>query len=77
MNSNFETEFISEAIRTTPFADAPAKDFFAEWCKLNTSIVPESIPREEWEKRKGQEILEKNDEGMQTLFSRKTFTSGK
>lgn len=60
--------FIPQTIEKTPFADTPAQKFFIEWCRINDSIVPEFISREDWEKRGIQGILKKNDQGKQTLF---------
>ncbi len=68
MDNSFETSFIPQTIDRTPFADTPAQNFFTEWCRINDSIVPEFVSREEWQKRGVQGILEKNDQGKQTLF---------
>lgn len=68
MDNSFETNFIPQTIEKTPFADTPARNFFGEWCRLNDSIAPQFISREKWEQRGIQGILEKNDQGKQTLF---------
>jgi tetratricopeptide (TPR) repeat protein len=68
MNNSFETSFISETVEKTPFANTPAQNFFGEWCRINDSIIPIFISREDWEKRGNQVKLEKNDQGKQTLF---------
>jgi len=68
MENSFETNFIPQAVEKTPFADTLAQDFFAQWCKINDSIVPRFIDRDEWEQRGMQGILEKNDDGKQSLF---------
>jgi len=68
MKNSFETNFIPQAVEKTPFADRPAQDFFALWCEINDSIVPRFIDRDEWEQRGTQGILEKNDDGEQSLF---------
>jgi tetratricopeptide (TPR) repeat protein len=68
MENNFDTSFINETVEKTPFTDSPAQNFFKEWCKINDSITPQFIDREEWEQRGVQGILEKNDQGKQTLF---------
>ena len=68
MSNSFETSFISQAVEKTPFVDEPSQKFFAEWCEINDSIVPEFVPREEWQERGVLGILEKNDKGKQTLF---------
>jgi tetratricopeptide (TPR) repeat protein len=68
MKNSFETSFISQTVEKTPFADTPAQNFFTEWCRINDSIVPEFVSREDWEQRGVQGILEKNDQGKQTLF---------
>lgn len=67
MVNKFRTEFIGEAVEKKPFADLPAQQFFGEWCRINDSIVPSFIPREEWAARTTG-ILEKNEDGKQTLF---------
>jgi tetratricopeptide (TPR) repeat protein len=68
MNNSFETSFIPQTVEKTPFADTPAQIFFGEWCKINDSIIPQFIPREDWKTRSIKGILEKNDQGKQTLF---------
>jgi hypothetical protein len=68
LEREFETNFIRQTVEKTPFADTPAQNFFAEWCRINDSIVPQFIDREAWENRGVQGILEKNDENKQTLF---------
>jgi len=68
MKNSFETNFIPQTVEKTPFADRPAQDFFAEWCKINDSIVPRFINRDEWEQRGTLGILEKNEDGKQSLF---------
>jgi len=68
MSNSFETSFISQTVEETPFVDEPSQKFFAEWCKINDSIVPKFIPREDWQERGVLGILEKNDKGKQTLF---------
>gem|GEM_PF-352562 len=50
-----------------PFESSSARLFFAEWCSVNDSIVPEFIEREDWEKREGG-ILEKREGEKQTLY---------
>jgi len=68
MKNSFETNFIPQAVEKTPFADTPAQNFFAHWWEINDSIVPQFIDRDEWEQRGMQGILEKNDDGKQSLF---------
>jgi len=68
MGNSFETNFIRQAVDQTPFAGTPAQNFFAEWCKINDSIVPQFIDRDKWEKRDKLGILEKNEDGKQSLF---------
>ncbi|MBL7058293.1 hypothetical protein ISS03_03055 [Patescibacteria group bacterium] len=68
MINPFETNFIPQTVEKKPFADAPAQKFFGEWCRINDSIIPQFISREEWKQRGVQGILEKNSQGKQTLF---------
>jgi len=68
MENSFDTKFIDESVRKTPFADTPAREFFAHWCKINDSIVPVFIDRDEWKHRRTLGILEKHEDGTQTLF---------
>ena len=68
MENSFETNFIPQVIEKTPFADTPAQNVFTEWCRINDSIIPQFISREEWQQRGMQGILKKNDQGKQTLF---------
>jgi len=68
MGSSFKTDFVNQTVEKTPFTTTPAKDFFAKWCEINDSIVPQFISREEWEQRGILGILEKNDQQKQTLF---------
>jgi len=68
MGKSFKTNFIPQAVEKTPFADRPARDFFAHWCEINDSIVPRFIDRDKWEQRGTLGILEKNEDGKQSLF---------
>ena len=68
MVNSFETNFIPQTVEKTPFADKPAQNFFGEWCRINDSIIPQFISREDWEQIGMQGILKKNDQGKQTLF---------
>jgi len=68
MGNSFKTNFIPQTVEKTPFADRPARDFFAHWCEINDSIVPRFIDRDKWEKRRTLGILEKNEDGKQSLF---------
>jgi tetratricopeptide (TPR) repeat protein len=68
MNKSFETTFITQTFEKKPFEATPAQNFFTKWCEINDSIVPKFISREDWQQRGIQSILEKNDQGKQTLF---------
>ncbi|HEC93996.1 MAG TPA: hypothetical protein ENI56_01315, partial [Candidatus Kaiserbacteria bacterium] len=68
MPKSFETNFISETKEKIPFADIPAQNFFSKWCQINDSIIPQFIPREEWQKRGTQGMLEKDTREKRTLF---------
>ena len=69
MVNSFETNFIPQTVEKTPFADTPAQNFFEEWCRINDSIIPQFISREDWEQRGIQGILEKNNQGKQLRSS--------
>jgi len=68
MENSFETNFIPQTVEKSPFADTPAQNFFAEWCRINDSITPEFISRKDWQQKGVLGILEKNDSGKQTIF---------
>jgi len=68
MKNSFETNFIPQTVEKTPFAETPAQNFFAHWCEINDSIVPRFIDRDKWEQRGTLGILEKNEDGKQSLF---------
>ena len=51
-----------------PFENPAVRSFFYEWCKVNDSIRPRIISREEWEQKSVSGLLEKRPDGMQDLF---------
>jgi tetratricopeptide (TPR) repeat protein len=60
---------IKPAIEKQPFQDEPTRQFFSKWCEVNDSIVPKYVSREEWEDRKKDGLLQKQNEGKkQDLF---------
>lgn len=65
MSLNFE---IKPIINQESFEDPSAQSFFSEWCKINDSIEPVFVKREEWEKRRKESILEKNSRGKNNLY---------
>lgn len=59
-----QTEFsVKPAIEQTPFQETPTQQFFSKWCEVNDSIEPKYLPREEWEKRKKDGLLQKQEKG--------------
>ncbi len=68
MINNFETNFISETKEKTKFSDAAVQSFFTEYCRVNDSITPKFISREDWQQRDIHRILEKSNNNEQTLF---------
>jgi len=63
--SKFE---IRPIIEQKPFENPAVQSFFSRWCKINDSIEPQTISRDDWEKRGIEGILEKRPDGKQTLF---------
>lgn len=51
-----------------PFESEAVGSFFAKWCEINDSIVPQIVTREEWEQKSSDGILEKRPDGKQSLF---------
>jgi hypothetical protein len=66
MVNSFETNFIPQAVEKTPFANTPAQNFFGKWCRINDSIIPHFISREEWEQRGIRGIPEKSIVNIET-----------
>lgn len=59
---------IQPTVEQKPFENPAVQSFFTEWCKINDSIQPQVVPREQWDTRGMQGILEKRPDGNQTLF---------
>lgn len=59
---------IQPVIEQRPFENPAVQSFFTEWCKINDSIQPQMVGRDEWEKRGIKGILEKRPDGKQALF---------
>jgi len=59
---------IQPSIEQKPFESPAVQSFFAKWCEINDSIQPQTIDRDEWEKRGIEGVLEKRPDGKQTLF---------
>ena len=59
---------IRPVIEQKPFEHPAVQSFFFEWCKINDSIEPQMLSRDDWEKRSVKGVLEKRPDGKQTLF---------
>lgn len=60
---------IQPTIEQKPFESPAVQSFFTKWCEINDSIVPELIPREEWEQKASTvRLLQKREDGKQTLY---------
>ena len=59
---------IQSIIEQKPFQSPQVQAFFSEWCKVNDSIEPQMLSRDEWEQKRTQGILEENPDEKQTLF---------
>ncbi len=51
-----------------PFENPTVRSFFDAWCKVNDSIRPQIIPREEWEQKSAGGLLQPRPDGMQNLL---------
>lgn len=51
-----------------PFKNPAVRSFFAKWCEINDSIEPRVVPREEWEEKREDGLLEKRTDGKQSLY---------
>jgi len=51
-----------------PFENPAAQSFFGEWCRINDSIRPEILTREEWEEKSKSGLLQKRPDGKQDLL---------
>lgn len=68
MEKKFDTKFIPSAIEKEPFSETPARKFFFEWCRINDSIQPQFLRREDWEKKKANGILGDETNGRKKLI---------
>jgi len=59
---------IQPTVEQKPFEHPAVQSFFTKWCEINDSIQPQVVPREQWDTRGMQGILEKRPDGKQTLF---------
>ena len=60
---------VKRIVEQTPLRDGASKSFFAKWCEINDSIVPQIASRQYWEQHvKDQGILRKNPDRTLTLF---------
>lgn len=75
-SENFDPRFIHKTIEKQPFAESfaqklfsgsPAQKFFAKWCEINDSIIPQFVSREVWVEKGKSGFLEKNDQGKNVL----------
>ena len=63
--SGFE---IKPTMEQKPFETPAVQNFFSEWCRINDSIEPSFVTRDEWESRGMKGISEKRADGKQTLY---------
>jgi len=68
MLNTFTSDFIKESVEGNVFPNEHAQSFFIERCRINDSILPRFIDREEWHKRNNQDVLEANDSGGWDLY---------
>src|SRR5258706_486316 len=61
----YETKKVTEQ---TPLKDPATQTFFKKWCEINDSITPQFITRDAWDQRKGQPLLEPNQQGKKSLY---------
>ncbi len=59
---------LGSIIEQTPFESITAQSFFARWCQINDSIIPQMVDRKTWEQRGMKGMLEKRPDGKQTLY---------
>jgi len=60
---------IKQVIRQTPFEIPTFQFFLKNWCRMNDSIVPKIVNRNEWEEYKNsKQILARRKNGKHTLY---------
>ncbi len=59
---------IQSTIEQRPFENPAVQSFFTKWCEINNSIVPEVVDREMWEQKVLTSLLQKREDGKQTLY---------
>jgi tetratricopeptide (TPR) repeat protein len=59
---------LQPTIEQHPFQDVSLQSFFAEWCRINDSITPQYIDRQQWEEKRMKGILEDQTKGKKILF---------
>ncbi len=65
MDNLTETSRFNIKIEAKYFEQPAIQTFFAKWCEINDSIVPQFVDRAEWSKK---DFLRPNVEGGNTLF---------
>lgn len=68
MKTTFDIHTISKTIEQSPLNDLASQELFAEWCQINDSILPQFLPRKEWEKLDEKEILQQKKEKLLLLL---------
>lgn len=68
MKTIFDIHTISETIEQSPLSDLASQELFAEWCQINDSILPQFLPRKEWEKLHKKQILQQQKEKLLLLL---------
>lgn len=59
MKTTFNTHTLSETIEQSPLSDLASQELFVDWCQINDSILPQFLPRKQWEKLDEKQILQK------------------
>lgn len=68
MKTTFDIHTISESIGQSPLSNFLNQELFAEWCQINDSILPQFLPRKEWEKLDEKQILQQKKEKLLLLL---------
>ncbi len=58
---------IQSMVEQQPFSEPAAQSFLTEWCKVNDSIVPNFVSRQEWSKQVKRGVLSERPDGKKNL----------
>ncbi|PZM85571.1 MAG: hypothetical protein DLD55_06500 [candidate division SR1 bacterium] len=64
MKTTFDIHTISKTIEQSPLNDLASQELFAEWCQINDSILPQFLPRKQWEKLDEKQILQQHKDKL-------------